>query len=399
VEGKKEQVGAAPLPADASGHAAGIAAPPHATPPTAERQPAVAQPNSDADGAPALSRRAYAALDLGTNNCRLLVARPSRRSFKVIDAFSRIIRLGEGVSKTGRLSEAAMDRTLEALHVCAGKMRRHEVYRAGLIATEACRLAANGGEFLQRARKETGLDIRIVSRETEAKLAVSGCASLIDLSCDFAMVFDIGGGSSELIFLDLTRREHRWRRSLSERVEVQNCIGAWTSLPVGVVTLAERFGGRFVDHDTFAGMVDHVKGLLTPFEAEHGLQRRLSNGSTHMLGTSGTVTTVAGVHLRLPKYERNRVDGCWLEASQVRSVTGELLGASYEERVAQPCIGRERADLVLAGCAILEAMLQMWPCERLRVADRGLREGILATLMIEDGVYRAGGGRSGPWRR
>jgi exopolyphosphatase/guanosine-5'-triphosphate,3'-diphosphate pyrophosphatase len=385
VAGKKEQVGAAPLQAEAGGHAGGIAPSHNGAPP--------------ADDSPALSRRAYAALDLGTNNCRLLVARPSRRGFKVIDAFSRIIRLGEGVSTTGRLSEAAIERTIEALHVCATKMKRHEVDRAGLIATEACRRAANGPEFLARARRETGLDIRVVDRETEAKLAVSGCASLIDLSCDFTLVFDIGGGSSELIFLDLTRRQHRWRRSLSERVEVQSCIGAWTSLPVGVVTLAERFGGRFVDGGTFEAMVGHVMGLLEPFEAEHGLKRRLGNGSTHMLGTSGTVTTVAGVHMRLPKYERSRVDGCWLETSQVRAVTAGLLEASYEERVAEPCIGRERADLVLAGCAILEAMLRMWPCERLRVADRGLREGILATLMIEDGVYRAGGGRPGPWRR
>ena len=248
--------------------------------------------------------------------------------------------------------------------------------------------------------KETGLDIRVVDRETEARLAVSGCASLVDLSCDSAIVFDIGGGSSELIFLDLNRRRHKWRRSLPERIEVQNCIGAWTSLPVGVVTLAERFGGRFVDRDTFAGMVDHVMELLAPFEEAHNLKRRLDDGTTHMLGTSGTVTTVAGVHMRLPKYERSRVDGCWLEAGQVRSVMDELLGASYEQRVAEPCIGRERADLVLAGCAILEAMLRMWPCERLRVADRGLREGILATLMTEDGVYRTGAaGRAGPWRR
>jgi exopolyphosphatase / guanosine-5'-triphosphate,3'-diphosphate pyrophosphatase len=400
VEGKKEEAGAAPPQADATGSIEAPATRALNGAPSASPLASAPSPGADIDDiATAFPRRAYAALDLGTNNCRLLVARPSRRGFKVIDAFSRIIRLGEGVSTSGRLSEAAIGRTIEALHVCAGKIKRHQVERAGLIATEACRLAANGTEFLQRAHRETGLNIKIVSRETEARLAVSGCASLIDLSCDYALVFDIGGGSSELIFLDLARRRHKWRRTLSERVEVQNCIGAWTSLPVGVVTLAERFGGRFVDRDTFDGMVDHVLDLLEPFEAEHCLKERTNGRSIHMLGTSGTVTTVAGVHLRLPKYERNRVDGCWLETSQVRAVTEELLGASYEERVAQPCIGRERADLVLAGCAILEAMLRMWPCERLRVADRGLREGVLATLMTEDGVYRTGSGRSGPWRR
>jgi len=352
----------------------------------------------DAEGASAPPRPAYAALDLGTNNCRLLVARPSRRGFKVIDAFSRIIRLGEGVSISGRLSEAAIERTLDALQVCAAKIKRHRVVRAGLIATEACRLAQNAPEFLARARAETGLDIKIVDRETEAKLAVSGCASLIDYGCDFALVFDIGGGSSALIWLDLSRRAHHWRRSPTERLEVQGCIAAWTSLPVGVVTLAERFGGRFVGRDTFAAMVEHVSDLLQPFEAEHGLSKRLGRGRAHLLGTSGTVTTVAGVHLGLPRYERNRVDGCWLAVGEVRAVTAGLLAASYEERVAEPCIGRERADLVLAGCAILEAMLRMWPCERLRVADRGLREGILATLMAEDGLYRTER-RGGYWRR
>jgi exopolyphosphatase / guanosine-5'-triphosphate,3'-diphosphate pyrophosphatase len=331
---------------------------------------------------------AYAALDLGTNNCRLLVARPSRRGFKVIDAFSRIIRLGEGVSLSGRLSEDAIDRTIEALHICAGKMRKHRVQRAGLIATEACRLAANAPDFLARARKATGLDIRIVSRETEARLAVCGCASLIDSSSDFALVFDIGGGSSELIWLDLGGRRYSARRSLIDRLELQGCISAWTSLPVGVVTLAERFGGKCVNGDMFDGMVAHVADLLAPFEAKHRLRDRVRRAKCHLLGTSGTVTTLAGVHLGLPRYDRNRVDGCWLETDQVRAVTAGLLTASYEERVAQPCIGKERADLVLAGCAILEAMLQTWPCQRLRVADRGLREGILATLMAEDGVYR-----------
>lgn len=331
--------------------------------------------------------RAYAALDLGTNNCRLLVARPSRRGFRVIDAFSRIIRLGEGVFRDGNLSPAAMERTIEALHVCADKMQRHRVERAGLIATEACRLARNAPEFLQRVHKETGLQIKIVTRETEAKLAVSGCASLIDASCDLVLVFDIGGGSSELILLDLSRRRQSWRRSLVDRLEVQNCIAGWTSLPVGVVTLAEQFGGRSVTRGTFDRMVAQVVDLLGSFEREHRLRERISRSRAHLLGTSGTVTTIAGVHLGLPRYDRSRVDGYWLDAGQVREVTERLVEASYEERVAQPCIGKDRADLVLAGCAILEGVMQMWPCQNLRVADRGLREGILATLMAEDDAY------------
>lgn len=331
---------------------------------------------------------AYAALDLGTNNCRLLVARPSRRGFLVIDAFSRIIRLGEGVARTGRLTDVAMARTIDALKICSSKLVRQKVARARLIATEACRVAENGPEFIDRVRREVGLDIEIVSRETEARLAVAGCASLIDRNADLALVFDIGGGSSELIWLDLTGRQHAWRRSLTDRLEAQNCIAAWTSLPVGVVTLAERFGGRHVTADCFEAMVRHVYDLLVDFEAKHPLRPRLAGRDVHLLGTSGTVTTIAGIHLGLERYDRSRVDGSWLPTADVRKVLADLLALDYQGRVAQPCVGAERADLVLAGCAILEALLRMWPVERLRVADRGLREGILATLMAEDGVYR-----------
>lgn len=337
-------------------------------------------------------REVYGALDLGTNNCRLLLARPSRRGFRVTDAFSRIIRLGEGVSQTGRLSDAAMARTMEALKVCAGKIQRNRVRRAKLVSTEACRIASNGGEFLARVKDELGLDIEILTRESEARLAVSGCASLIDQACDYVLVFDIGGGSSELIWLDLGkrpgRRGHGHRFSIADRFEAQNCIAAWTSLPVGVVTLAERFGGRHVTPDVFEAMVADVTAMLLPFEREHGFRSRIAGRSVHLLGTSGTVTTVAGIELKLPRYDRNRVDGYWLEVEGVKTVTADLLARTYEQRVAEPCIGADRADLVLAGCAILDALLRMWPCRRLRVADRGLREGILMTLMVEDGVFR-----------
>jgi exopolyphosphatase/guanosine-5'-triphosphate,3'-diphosphate pyrophosphatase len=347
-----------------------------------------AQGNSDTGAPASLAPSIYGALDLGTNNCRLLIAKPSRRGFLVIDAFSRIIRLGEGVLSSGRLSEAAMKRTIEALKVCAEKMSRRAVTRSRLIATEACRIASNGGEFIERVRGETGLSIEIVGQETEAKLAVSGCASLIDRNCDWVLVFDIGGGSSELIWLDLARLGRPWRRTLHDRVDVQTCIAAWTSLPIGVVNLAERHGGREVTPGSYEAMVKDVMAGLTSFETKHRFSKRIAGKRAHFLGTSGTVTTISGIHLKLPVYERARVDGCWLTARDVRVVSNDLIGMSYAERVAQPCIGQERADLVLAGCAILEALLRTWPCQRLRVADRGLREGILATLMAEDGHER-----------
>jgi len=251
-----------------------------------------------------------------------------------------------------------------------------------------CRIASNSQEFIDRVRKSAGLELEVIDQETEARLAVSGCASLLEEGTDGALVFDIGGGSSELVWLDLRRRRRRQgRNSLSARLEAQEAIDCWTSLPVGVVTIAEKFGGHQVNPAIFRQMVDHVMELLEPFERENSIAAQMIRGNAYLLGTSGTVTTLAGIYLGLPYYDRNKVDGVWLKNIDVRDVTRVLVNMSYERRAAQPCIGSERADLVLAGCAILEAMMRMWPCERLRVADRGLREGILASMMAEDNIH------------
>lgn len=324
----------------------------------------------------------YAALDLGTNNCRLLVAEPQDRGFRVVDAYSRIVRLGEGIGRTGRLSEAAMDRAVEALGVCRGKLADLKVRRMRLIATEACRQAENGPLFLDRVRRETGLDLEIVSRETEARLAVAGCATLIDPRSEGVLLFDIGGGSSELVWLDLRKRGEARGFALTRFIK------SWTSLPVGVVTLSERHGGHIVTEAIYRDMVDEVSGLLESFDGMEGAAELVASGGAHMLGTSGTVTTLAGIHLGLKRYDRRRVDGVWLAGDEVDEMIRRLIDMGYDQRVANPCIGADRADLVLAGCAILEAIRKKWPCERLRVADRGLREGILVELMARDGVWR-----------
>ncbi len=328
--------------------------------------------------------RIYGALDLGTNNCRLIIVRATQRGFTIVDSFSRIIRLGEGLDRTGMLSEAAMERALKALKICAEKLNRAGVARARLIATEACRAALNGAEFIARIERETGLRLDIISREMEARLAVAGCASLLDRRSDWALVFDIGGGSSELIWLDLRRFRSNAMHHPAERLRLLDHIVEWTSIPIGVVTLAERHGGRNVDMALFNVMVAELEEHLRAFERRTRMASLVNGHSVHMLGTSGTVTTLAGVHLGLPYYDRSKVDGCWLSVEEVRSISARLVGMSYEQRMAEPCIGAERADLVLGGCAILEAVLRAWPCQRLRVADRGLREGILTSLMAED---------------
>lgn len=355
-------------------------------------QPARIQPSARADHAlgaslPGRELPVFAALDLGTNNCRLLLAVPGRPGqFRVIDAFSRIVRLGEGLSLSGRLGAGAMERAVDALRICAEKLESRHITRARLIATEACRAAHNGDEFLALVKAQTGLSLEVIDRRTEARLAVAGCSSLVGRETDGVVLFDIGGGSSEIALIDMSRRR-------SPRLA--NHIVSWTSLPVGVVSLAERFGGRAVTRETYAAMVDYVGTLLGRFEGRNRIDHLLQSDRFHLLGTSGTVTTLAGVHLGLERYDRRKVDGLWMDRVNVDRMIEMLLSWNFEERVANPCIGADRADLVLAGCAILDAIRLVWPSERLRVADRGLREGILNELMSEVGVWRSQGRASG----
>jgi exopolyphosphatase/guanosine-5'-triphosphate,3'-diphosphate pyrophosphatase len=310
---------------------------------------------------------AFAAIDLGTNNCRLLIARPEGGSFRVIDAFSRIVRLGEGVGARGVLSEDAMDRTIAALRICAGKIRQRRVGRARSVATAACRRATNCDAFIDRVARETGIDLEIISTREEAQLAIAGCLPLLDATARRALMFDIGGGSTELVWLrcDGAARE----------------IIGWTSLPCGVVTLAEDHGGDRIARDTYDAMVDRVHDMLAAFEKSHRIAGEIGRGGVQMLGTSGTVTTVAGVHLELPRYDRSRVDGLRLCFTEVDAVSARLLELDQAGRAAIPTIGPERADLVVAGCAILDAIQQCWPVGSLRVADRGIREGLLMDMI------------------
>ena len=350
------------------------------------RRPIDAAPAANGARNQATPPPVYAALDLGTNNCRLLMAIPTRPGqFRVVDAFSRIVRLGEGLGRTGSLSRDAMERAVSALSVCAQKIAARNVTHMRLIATEACRAAANGAEFLERVERDTGLKLEIVSQEAEARLAVSGCGSLIDPGTRGAVLFDIGGGSSEIALLDL--RDGPTRKLASR-------IVGWTSLPIGVVTMAERHGGRNVTPEIFEQMIAETTEMISEFNGRHRLDQLVDTPKFHLLGTSGTVTTLAGIHLNLERYDRRQVDGLWLTRQEADELVQRILGWSFEERVANPCIGSDRADLVLAGCAILEAIRRVWPARALRVADRGLREGLLIEMMIADRVWDRQGRRS-----
>lgn len=323
-------------------------------------------------------RQAYAAIDLGTNNCRLLIARPSGDHFMVIDAFSRVVRLGEGLAQSGRLSDAAMDRALGALHICADKLRKRGVHLARSVATEACRRATNGEAFIERVHRETGIRLNIITAEEEARLAVLGCHILLEPGCGPAMIFDIGGGSTEMVLVDTSEAVPR--------------ILDWQSVPWGVVSLTESIGPIDLTAEARAAAYREMRRRINEgfahFSERVAPARKTAtaDGGLRLLGTSGTVTTLASLHLGLPQYDRSAVDGLIVPTASMREISQRLAHISPAERVAVPCIGRERADLVVAGCAILESIFDIWPAERLGIADRGIREGILRSLMAAGGL-------------
>lgn len=330
--------------------------------------------------------RIYAALDLGTNNCRLLIAVPQysdkeRTVFaapplKVLDSFSRIVRLGEGVAQTGKLSEDAMKRTEEALAACWRKLEKYPVSNARFVATEACRRASNSHEFLWHIRKNIGLDIEIISGEEEARLAFLGCASLLTQQSERAVVFDIGGGSTELLWIDVKHAHH-------EQEEVHP-ISDWLSINYGVMNLADKFGGTRLADMAYDDMVGFIASKIKPFDVANRISETIKDQRVQLLSTSGTVTTLAAIHLGLPKYDRSRIDGITLKVADLRATTQKLLSMRPSERFYHSCIGADRADFIISGCAIFDAISALWPEGEITIADRGVREGIILSLIGDD---------------
>ena len=316
-------------------------------------------------------RHTYGAVDLGTNNCRLLIARPNEEGFVVVDAFSRIVRLGEGLSTSGKLTQGAMDRSVAALGVCADKLRRRHVSLSRSVATEACRRAVNGREFVDRVKNETGIALEIISPQEEARLAVLGCHKLLEPGDGPAVIFDIGGGSTELVLVEPDEPHPR--------------IRAWWSAPWGVVSLTESEGKAAIEGDDRLAAYQRMRARARDSFSRFAELLPSKTPGIRLLGTSGTVTTLASVHLALPSYDRRAVDGLHVPIGDMRRISTMIAELDFGGRSSLPCIGTERADLVVAGCAILEAILDIWPAEKLGIADRGIREGILRSLMARDG--------------
>jgi exopolyphosphatase / guanosine-5'-triphosphate,3'-diphosphate pyrophosphatase len=368
------------------------------------RQPAAAEREAHAPrpgyGATAPLPPTYAALDLGTNNCRLLVAAPTYGgAFRVVDSFSRIVRLGEGLAATGRLSESAMDRAVSALVACADKLARRSVRGFHAVATEACRRAANGTAFLARVEAETGLRPRVISAREEAELAMESCAPLLEGGDRRALLFDIGGGSTEIAWIRVPPRGATAAAAPrgpfnAGRHPAAELIG-YVSLPFGVVTLAERAGASCFTEQGFGEVVELVAEHLRRFDRVHCIGQEIRAGGVRLIGTSGTVTTLAGVALALPRYRRPLVDGRTLEACIADQAMGDLFALGRDGLAAHPCVGPERVEFVLPGCAVYAAIRQVWQVPSLTVADRGLREGMLLRMIRADAAALRFGGNGG----
>lgn len=341
----------------------------------------------------------YAALDLGTNSCRMLIARPKGNQFTVVDSFSKSVQLGAGLETTGRLSRASIKRTIQALRICRKKLQTHKVKRMRLVATEACRRAKNAAEFHRLVKRETGITLEIIAPEEEARLAVISCAPLVSKHTDQLLVVDIGGGSTELVWIDISKVPKEMRAKSIMRLhrgfkpdplidlDSQAKVVDWISVPLGVATLREIFDDVEDDAARFALMSCHFEESLagfSPFENPMGKE------GFQIVGTSGTVTTVAASHLGLKRYDRNKVDGLTMTSTQIDAVVRDYLAMGPKGRLADPRIGRDRQALIMSGTAILQALLRIWPTDQLSVADRGLREGLLYAQMSADGVLENG---------
>jgi exopolyphosphatase / guanosine-5'-triphosphate,3'-diphosphate pyrophosphatase len=318
--------------------------------------------------------KTYAALDLGTNNCRLLIAeRSASGGLRIIDSFSQIVALGEGLAATGKLSDAAMSRAMDALRRCSEKVKKHKPARARFIATQACRAASNGRAFVSEVRRSVGLRMETISPKEEAKFALLGSLDLVDPTFDFALVIDIGGGSTELSWIDAKSAASRGVKGCAMRPPI---LG-WASFPVGVVTLNETFTGD----DRYERMVEHVTGLMNANDAATRFGPLFRAGRGQLIGNSGTVTSLAGVHLGLDRYIRSVVDGSRIDQAELAGTIRRLVALTAEDRAKEPCLAGGRSELMLPGMAILEAVWTIWPSAVLRVGDRGLREGILLSMM------------------
>jgi exopolyphosphatase/guanosine-5'-triphosphate,3'-diphosphate pyrophosphatase len=316
-----------------------------------------------------LTQNNYAAIDLGTNSCRLVVATPTTTSFRVVETFSKVVRLGEGIIQDNELSPRAMKRTVQALKVCRGVIDEYMPITASrFVATAACRRAKNVAQFVEMVKRDAGIELEVISSKEEARLSVVGCLPLLNRNIKRVLVFDIGGGSSQISLARVTDGGKTF-------------IEGFVSLPYGVVTVSEAFAGHEMSKLEYSTVLERTQSILAEFEEKYHIREAIANQEIQVIGTSGTVTVIGAVHLRLPRYNRSAVDGIAISAPDIEATISRIKKMGTEGRCKHPCIGQSKSDLTVAGCAIIEGLTTFWPISEITVADRGIREGILLDLM------------------
>ena len=333
------------------------------------------------DRNPGLAQNNYAAIDLGTNSCRLVGATPTTTSFRVVETFSKVVRLGEGIIQDNELSPKAMRRTIQALKICRGVIDEYMPIAASrFVATAACRRAKNVAQFAEMAKREAGIELEVISSKEEARLSVVGCLPLLNRNIKRVLVFDIGGGSTQISLARVTDNGKTF-------------IEGFVSLPYGVVTISEAFAGHEMSTLEYSTVVERTQAILQEFEDKHHIREAIANQEIQVIGTSGTVTVIGAVHLKLPRYNRSAVDGIAISAPDIDFTINKIKTMGPEGRCKHPCIGQSKSDLTIAGCAIIEALTTFWPISEITVADRGIREGILLDMMHARRVNAAGHGK------
>jgi len=309
-----------------------------------------------------------ATIDVGSNTVRLLVADAGEASaWRVLDEAQQVTRLGEGLAAAGVLGEAPAARTLAVVRAYAERGRRAGAARVRIVATSAVREAANGRAFAATIERATGVALRVVSGEEEARLTLLGVRRGLGDPAGALVVCDIGGGSTEYILAEGAR------------------VRALASLRLGVVPLAERFAfPEAVDRARYDALRAEVRGRLerelpTPFRGARGAR---------LVGTAGTVTTLAALDLGLARYDAARVQGHRLGRAAVEAQLRRLGALPVAARGALPCLEPGRADLIVPGVAIVQATLDCLGAEALTVSDWGLREGILLDALEGDAGRR-----------
>ena len=316
-----------------------------------------------------LTESHYAAIDLGTNSCRLVIASPTPTSFRVVETFSKVVRLGEGIIQENELASKAMKRTIQALKVCRGVMDEYApIVSSRFVATAACRRAKNVAQFVEMAKNSAGIELEVISSKEEARLSVVGCLPLLNRNIKRVLVFDIGGGSTQISLARVTDFGKTF-------------IEGFVSLPYGVVTISEAFADHEMNTLEYSTVMERTQNILAEFEEKYHIYEAIENQEIQVIGTSGTVTVLGAVHLKLPRYNRSAVDGVAISAPDIEATINKIKTMGPEGRYKHPCIGQSKSDLTLAGCAIIEALTTFWPISEITIADRGIREGILLDLM------------------